>query len=58
MVQSTRKNKRRRRQTSGFLSRYGFAYAGRDSVNQAAKHLKKIAPRLIRQAIVGRFRNK
>ena len=40
---------RRKRQTGGFLSRYDFACAGRDSVNQAAKHLNKIAPRLINQ---------
>ena len=53
MAHSTRKNKRRKIQTGGFLSRYDFAYAGRGSVNQAAKHLEKIAPRLIRQTIAG-----
>ena len=45
------KNKRRRRQTGGFLSRYNFAYAGRDSVNQAAYHVKKVAPGLINQTV-------
>ena len=39
-----------RRQRGGFLSRYDFAYAGRDIVNQAAKQLNSIAPRLIKQA--------
>ena len=29
--------KRRRRQTSGFLNSYDFAYAGRDTVNQVGK---------------------
>ena len=37
---------RSRKQGEGFLSRYDFAYAGRDSVNQAAHHVKKIAPEL------------
>ena len=36
-----------RKQRGGFLSRYDFAYAGLDSVNQAAHHVKKIAPELI-----------
>ena len=38
--------KRKRRQTGGFLSRYDFAYAGRDVVNQAGK----IAPGIINKA--------
>ena len=38
---------RSRKQRRGFLSRYDFAYAGRDSVNQAAHDVKKIAPELI-----------
>ena len=38
---------RSRKQRGCFLSRYDFAYAGRDSVNQAAYHVKKIAPKLI-----------
>ena len=42
---NTRK-KQRRRQTGGFLNRYDFAYAGRDTVNQ----LGKIAPDIINQA--------
>ena len=40
---------RPRKQRGGFLSRYDFAYAGRDTVNQAAYHAKKIAPGLIDQ---------
>ena len=40
-----------RKQKGGFLSRYDFAYAGRDSVNQAAYHVKKIAPELINQTM-------
>ena len=40
---------RPRKQRGGFLSRYEFAYAGRDTVNQAAHHVNKIAPRLIDQ---------
>ena len=39
-----------RKQRGGFLSRYDFAYAGRNIVNQAAKHVKTIAPGLINQA--------
>ena len=34
------------RQTGGFLSRYDFAYAGRDTVNQVGK----IAPGIINKA--------
>ena len=36
----------RRRQTGGFLNRYDFAYAGRDTVNQVGK----IAPGIISKA--------
>ena len=43
----TKTSRRRRRQRGGWLSRYDFAYAGRDSVNQAAYHVNKIAPKLI-----------
>ena len=35
-----------KRQTEGFLGRYGFAFAGRDTVNQAAK----VAPGVIKAA--------
>ena len=45
-----RKLKRKKTQKGGWLNRYDFAYAGRDSVNQAAYHMKKIAPNLIRQS--------
>ena len=37
--------KKRRKQKEGVLSRYDFAYAGRDGVNQAAK----VAPVVIKQ---------
>ena len=37
---------RRKRQVGGFLSRYDFAYARRDIVNQAGK----VAPGLIKDA--------
>ena len=40
------KRKRSRLQTGGFLNRYGFAYAGRDVVNQVGK----VAPKMITQA--------
>ena len=43
---SGKTRKRRRRQTGGFLSRYDFAYAGRDTVNQVGK----IAPGIINKA--------
>ena len=43
-----KKKRRKRKQRRGFLSRYDFAYAGRDSVNQAAYHVNKIAPRLLK----------
>ena len=39
--------KKRRRQTGGFLNRYDFAYAGRDTVNQVGK----IAPNIIKGAV-------
>ena len=38
--------KKRRSQTGGFLNRYDFAYAGRDTVNQVGK----IAPGIINKA--------
>ena len=38
-----------RKQRGGFLSHYDFAYAGHDTVNQAAKHVKTIALGLINQ---------
>ena len=40
---------RRRRQRDGFLNRYDFAYAGRDTVNEAAKYLNSLAPQLVNQ---------
>ena len=40
------KKRRRKQQTGGFLSRYDFAYAGRDTVNQVGK----IAPGIINKA--------
>ena len=38
--------RKRRSQTGGFLNRYDFAYAGRDTVNQVGK----IAPGIINKA--------
>ena len=43
----SRSRYRSRRQRGGWLSRYDFAYTGRDSMNQAAYYVKKIAPKLI-----------
>ena len=40
---------RRRRQRGSFLIRYDFAYAGKDTVNQAARHLNSLAPQLVNQ---------
>ena len=40
----------RRKQRGGFLKRYDFAYAGRDTVNQAVKGLDNLAPKLINRA--------
>ena len=42
-------SRKRKRQTRGFLSRYEFAYAGRDTINQAAK----VAPGIIKGATNG-----
>ena len=41
-----RTGRKRKRQKGGFLIRYDFAYAGRDTVNQVGK----IAPKIIQQA--------
>ena len=41
-----RSGRRKNRQRGGLLSRYGFAYAGRDTVNQ----VEKIAPNIIKKA--------
>ena len=43
---TTSKKRANRSQTGGFLNRYNFAYAGRDTVNQVGK----IAPKIINQA--------
>ena len=51
-----RRRRRTRKQKGGWLSRYDFAYAGRDSVNQAAYHVNKIAPKLIDKSF-DRLRN-
>ena len=49
-TKTSRSRHRSRRQRGGWLSRYDFAYAGRDSVNQAAYHVNKVAPKLIDKA--------
>ena len=46
-----KKRRYNRRQYGGFLNRYDFAYAGRDTVNQAMKGLDSLAPKLISQAL-------
>ena len=51
MTRGRTRKRRRRRQTGGFLSRYHFAYTGRDSINQAACQVKKIVPGMINHAI-------
>ena len=51
MTRGRQHERRGKRQMGGFLSRYDFAYAGRDSVNQVAHHVNKIAPRLINQTV-------
>ena len=51
MARGKTHKQRRRRQTGDFLNRYDFAYAGRDSVNQVAYHVKKIVPDLMNHAI-------
>ena len=51
MVKRIRENKykrRKRRQRGGFLSRYDFAYAGRDMVNTAMKNLNAMKPKIIK----------
>ena len=47
-IRQTKKhtNRKRKRQLGGFLNRYGFVYAGRDTVNQVAK----VAPGVITAA--------
>ena len=52
MVRTIRKNKYKRckkRQRGGFLNRYDFAYARRDTVNTAMKNLNAMAPKIIKQ---------
>ena len=39
----------RKRHRGSFLNRYDFAYAGKDTVNQATKNLDKLAPKLLDQ---------
>ena len=42
--------RRKKRQRGGFLNLYDFAYAGRDTVNQAMKGLVALAPNILTQA--------
>ena len=42
--------RRKKRQRGGFLNLYDFAYAGRDTVNQAMKGLVALAPKILTQA--------
>ena len=44
---------RRKRQRGGFLNRYDFAYAGRDTVNQVSKQLNALALKLLDQLTTG-----
>ena len=46
---SSRRYRRKKRQSDGFLNRYDFAYAGRDTVNTAMKGLESLAPKRIKQ---------
>ena len=41
------KRVKKRKQKVGFLNRYDFAYAGKDTINQAFKNLNNTAPGLI-----------
>ena len=45
--QKKRARGKKQRQKGGFLNRYDFAYAVRDTINQAFKNLDKTAPALI-----------
>ena len=45
--QKKRARRKNQRQKGGFLNRYDYAYAGRDTINQAFKNLDKTAPALI-----------
>ena len=44
---------RRKRQRGGFLNRYDFADAGRNTINQASKQLNTLAPKLLEQLTTG-----
>ena len=44
-------NYRKKKQRGGFLNRYNFAYASRDTVSQAGKELERIGPGLIKKAV-------
>ena len=44
-------NYRKKKQRGGFLNRYDFAYAGRDTVSQAGKELERIGPALIKKVV-------
>ena len=41
----------RKKQRGGFINRYDFAYARRDTVNQAMKGLDTLAPKVIGQVL-------
>ena len=53
MVRRIRKKQHKRRkkhQRGGFLNQYGFAYAGRDMINQAMEGLDALASKIIKHA--------
>ena len=45
----TRRKRRQRKQTGGWLNSYDFVYAGRDTVNNAVKHLDHRAPIVLKK---------
>ena len=49
-VSTWRLKRYKKRQRGRFLNQYDFAYAGRDTVNQAMKDLDALAPKIIKQA--------
>ena len=45
--QKYKQRRTKRQRHGGFLNRYDFAYAGRDTVNQVMKGLDSLTPKLL-----------
>ena len=49
LIKKVRKRRKNKKQTGGWLNRHDFAYAGRDTMNQAVKDLDHRVPIILKK---------